>query len=237
MIYNESCLDTVKHIERESIDMVILDPFFNEWDKYVNMDMGFLRNGGIIVAFSNRPHTGRLQVEFDKKYNFITEVVWNFADGRWVSNNLPRITHENILIYSKGVKSKLMDMRLLEWIDKPKQSKKGGASIGKWKTGSRTYSPGNLSQVESVIYCPRNMGKAMGAVSKPLDLIRLLIKMTTKVNDIVYDPFVGSGTTVIACQIERRRCIGSEISKELYDKAVVSVRMGRGLFDWDGRND
>lgn len=38
-------------------------------------------------------------------------------------------------------------------------------------------------------------------------------------NDLVYDPFMGSGTTAKCCHMLKRNWIGSEISKEYFDKA------------------
>lgn len=51
---------------------------------------------------------------------------------------------------------------------------------------------------------------------KPLELIKKLIELTTKENDIVLDPFMGSGTTAVACKELNRRYIGFEISNEYY---------------------
>ena len=42
--------------------------------------------------------------------------------------------------------------------------------------------------------------------------------------DIVLDPFMGSGTTAIACIKERRHFIGFELSKEYFDKAVRRIK-------------
>lgn len=46
------------------------------------------------------------------------------------------------------------------------------------------------------------------------DLVRKLLLMYTKENDLVYDPFMGTGTTANACVIENRSYLGSEISEE-----------------------
>ena len=43
------------------------------------------------------------------------------------------------------------------------------------------------------------------------------VRNFTKKNDIVYDPFMGSGTTALACQKTNRRYLGSEIDKETYE--------------------
>ncbi len=216
-VYNLDCREGIKLIPSESIDLIIADPFFNEWDKFYDLPLDCLKKDGVYVAFSNRPHTGRLQVELDKRLHFRTEVVWNFADGRWVSNRLPRICHENILIYSKSKRNPLNDMRLLDWIEKPKPVKKGGASIGKWRSKERFYIPQEYAQVESVIYHPRHVGKKMGIVSKPAPLIDLILKMSTQEGGTVLDLFAGSGIVFKCCHRLKRDYIGFEIDRDVYE--------------------
>lgn len=53
----------------------------------------------------------------------------------------------------------------------------------------------------------------------PLKLPRLLINAFSKPNSLVYDPFMGTGTTAIASVKEKRKWIGSEISQEYVDLA------------------
>lgn len=48
----------------------------------------------------------------------------------------------------------------------------------------------------------------------PTELIETPILCSTDENDIVYDPFIGSGTTALSCQDLKRNWIGSEINKE-----------------------
>jgi len=55
--------------------------------------------------------------------------------------------------------------------------------------------------------------------SKPLDWIRLLIGCCTKGD--VYDPFSGSGTTIIACEQLNRKCYAIEIEPRYVDVAVI----------------
>ncbi|MCL2347095.1 MAG: site-specific DNA-methyltransferase [Planctomycetaceae bacterium] len=54
---------------------------------------------------------------------------------------------------------------------------------------------------------------------KPLDLFEFLIKLTTRAEQIVLDPFMGSGTTAVASQNLNRHYIGFEISSEFCDLA------------------
>ena len=48
----------------------------------------------------------------------------------------------------------------------------------------------------------------------PVDLPSRCIKLFSYENDIILDPFLGSGTTLIACALERRKGIGVEIDEE-----------------------
>ena len=55
---------------------------------------------------------------------------------------------------------------------------------------------------------------------KPLSLFKYLINLTTKKNGVVLDPFMGSGTTAVACQDLGRKFIGIEINKQYIDIAI-----------------
>jgi site-specific DNA-methyltransferase (adenine-specific) len=51
---------------------------------------------------------------------------------------------------------------------------------------------------------------------KPISLIEHLINLFSKENSLVVDPFLGSGTTALACKNTKRRCLGIELNKEYY---------------------
>lgn len=55
---------------------------------------------------------------------------------------------------------------------------------------------------------------------KPEKLIDRLILASSNEGDIVLDPFMGSGTTAVACKDNNRKYIGFEIDKEYYEKSV-----------------
>ena len=54
---------------------------------------------------------------------------------------------------------------------------------------------------------------------KPIKLLEHLIKLFSKENAIVLDPFLGSGSTAVACKNTTRNYIGIEINKEYYEIA------------------
>jgi DNA modification methylase len=59
---------------------------------------------------------------------------------------------------------------------------------------------------------------------KPLPLISRLIKNSSKNNQIIFDPFLGSGTTAVACQDLHRNFIGIEISPKYCEIARQRLR-------------
>ena len=58
---------------------------------------------------------------------------------------------------------------------------------------------------------------------KPIELMEHLIKLFSKKNSLIVDPFLGSGTTAIACKNTERRCIGIEINDEYYNISLSRI--------------
>ena len=77
------------------------------------------------------------------------------------------------------------------------------------------------SKDASVIYCPKPNSSPLHPTTKPASLIRRLILNSTKIGDTVYDPFAGSGTTLIACEQTRRKCLTIEIDPD-YCKVILN---------------
>lgn len=67
---------------------------------------------------------------------------------------------------------------------------------------------------------------------KPLGLMQAIIRDYTRPGDLVVDPFCGGGTTALACAIEGRRCITSEMDPVTFEKAKKRLERGftPGLF-------
>lgn len=63
--------------------------------------------------------------------------------------------------------------------------------------------------------------------SKPLELIKIFVKISSKENDIVLDPFLGGGTTAVASQHLNRKFIG--IEKELKYCEITNKRLSQKI--------
>jgi DNA modification methylase len=70
------------------------------------------------------------------------------------------------------------------------------------------------SKDKSVIFYPRPQKSKLHPTTKPIGLIRRLILNSSKINDVVFDGFLGSGTTLLACEQTKRKCIGVEYDLE-----------------------
>ena len=67
------------------------------------------------------------------------------------------------------------------------------------------------------------LGNKLHPTEKPVDLMKLYITNSSNENDIVLDPFIGSGTTAVACIESNRKFIGYEIDKQYYDIAMNRI--------------
>ncbi|KKT28771.1 MAG: hypothetical protein A3G02_02205 [Candidatus Yanofskybacteria bacterium RIFCSPLOWO2_12_FULL_44_13b] len=70
------------------------------------------------------------------------------------------------------------------------------------------------SKDKSVIFYPRPSKSKLHPTTKPIGLIRRLILNSSEIGEIVYDGFLGSGTTLLACEQTKRRCFAVEIDSE-----------------------
>ena len=84
-------------------------------------------------------------------------------------------------------------------------------------------SPSTVMTVEKSEKCPINNHLTV----KPILLIEHLISLFSKPNQIVLDPFLGSGSTYIAAKNVNRFCIGIEINEDYFDIANQSIKGGQ----------
>lgn len=76
------------------------------------------------------------------------------------------------------------------------------------------------SKDKSVLFYPRPLKSKFHPTTKPIGLIQRLILNSTGIGDVVFDGFLGSGTTLLACERTKRRCIGVELDPE-YCKTII----------------
>lgn len=65
--------------------------------------------------------------------------------------------------------------------------------------------------------------KRFHPTQKPLKLIERLVLTSSNENDLILDPFMGSGTTAEACQVNNRTYIGFETDELYYNKSLIRL--------------
>lgn len=110
---------------------------------------------------------------------------------------------------------------------------KGGIGLGsEWRHGheliisarwkdSQWYGGASRSDVLRVKNVPS--ANRLHPVDKPTDLLRQLLEPTTKHGDLVIDPFMGGGSTLLAARLMNRRVIGIELEEKYCEIAAQRV--------------
>ena len=86
--------------------------------------------------------------------------------------------------------------------------------------------PKNYEAAKTVYYQPINIkDKTLyeHPTIKPLNIIENLIENSSKENEIILDPFMGSGTTGVACRLHNRNFIGFELDKHYFEIAESRI--------------
>ena len=86
-----------------------------------------------------------------------------------------------------------------------------------WKKGGHKFYGGFQT---SVIECKRPNASKLHPTMKPVELVAKLMENSSKIGELVYEPFCGSGTTIIAAEQLGRKCYGMEISPNYCDVIV-----------------
>lgn len=86
--------------------------------------------------------------------------------------------------------------------------------------------PENYDMASTLYHAPINQAdkKKYGHPTiKPINLISKLVRNSSKRGDLVLDPFLGSGSTAVACQKEDRKFIGFELLEKYFNMSVERV--------------
>lgn len=245
-IINKSA-ENMSEIPDNSVHLVITSPPYNvakEYDKNLTLEEYFnflykvfkecyrvLCDGGrICINVANvgrKPYISLTKgiYEIMDKIGFLSrgEIIWNKAAsagtstawGSWCSASNPvlRDVHEYILIFSKNSFGRSLSK-------KEKEIKKSTITKEEF-----------LEYTKSIWTFNTESAKKIGHPAPfPLELPNRLIKLYSFTNDIILDPFMGSGTTAISALINDRFYIGYEIEKKYIELAKKRINNECNIF-------
>jgi site-specific DNA-methyltransferase (adenine-specific) len=235
IIYNESCLDTMNKIDANFIDAIITSPPYNiiranskdrgydlykddkTNEEYIKWTLDIFKGYSKILKKNG-------VILYNMSYGSENTILMSLCVADIIRNS--DFTLADIIVWKKqtatpnNVSHNKMT-RIVEYIyvfcrkDEFKTFKSNKKELSKRESGQAVY-----ENVFNFITAKNNDSSVeLNKATYSTELIRKLLLLYTKKNDIIYDSFMGTGTTANACVEECRNYLGSEISKEQCDYA------------------
>jgi DNA modification methylase len=230
-IFTENCLDTMNRIDDEFIDLVVTSPPYDDLRAYNGYSFDFepiakelfriVKPGGVIVwVVGDAVKNGSESGSSFKQALFFTSLGFNLHDTMIYEKNSPsyparasgnRYTQifEYMFIFSKG-KPKTANLIC----DKPNKWAGFKDFSGKLKNPVPDFSPRN-----NIWRFVTSFNGVKHPAPFPEQLAIDHVLSWSVEGDVIYDPFMGSGTTAKAAILTNRSFIGSEISAEYVEIA------------------
>lgn len=240
-IFQGNCVDWMRTIPEESVDLEFYDPPFNigytydeykdkkSQDDYEEMIRSWaeelyriLKPTGTAWLAIGDEQASELDIIM-KRAGFFRRswVVWHYTFGVNCENKLTR-SHAHLLYYTKHKTKftfnpqKVPSARQLEYNDK--RAKDGGRNPDDTWILRPQWCPQGFYQDQDTWYVPRINGTFKERIGTPNQmpehLLARIIRMCSNEEDIVFDPCAGSGTTAVTAKKLNRRGLGCELSLE-----------------------
>lgn len=256
-LYNTDCLNAMKNIEDETIDLIVTDPPYH-------IVGGGCSNG----AYGNgkRSNPGGI---FNRQYSGRTKSGYTLEGTKHISLFGILNDNESVTYARQGKLFKYNDIKFNEWLPliykklkkdshcyiyiSPRNLKELQVEAEKvgfkyqnlivWNKGNCTPNKYYLNSYECILFLRKGKAKNINNMGtknilsvpnllgknkhhpteKPVELNKILIENSSNENDLVLDPFMGAGSTGIACKELNRRFIGIEIDEKYYDIAKSRI--------------
>ncbi|MDI6758234.1 MAG: site-specific DNA-methyltransferase [Candidatus Omnitrophota bacterium] len=238
ILYKENCFDVLPEFPENSIDMIFADPPY------------FLSNGGFTCQSGKKVsvNKGRWDVSKGLEETYIFTQRWLRECQRVLApNGTIWVSGTSHIIYIVGSAMQNLGYKILNdiawfkvnpppnlscryfthstetilWAAKNKESKH-------YFNYNLMKKINNNKQMLSLwsIKAPGQLEKIYGKhpTQKPLELLNRIILASTRHNDIVLDPFSGSGTTGLAALKEGRQFIGIELEEEYLKVSIKRIK-------------
>lgn len=185
------------HNPRQGVD-------FGHWDNnfdvcgWISDYIKLLKKDGSIIIFCSYLYISFLAEKLKENCIDVKDIlIWK------KSNPMPRNINRRYV----------QDMEFAIW---------GVKKDGKWTFNK----PDNKPYLRSVFETSTVSGNERTAhpTQKSLELMKQIIKIHTNPNDVILDPFMGSGTTGVAALSENRKFIGIEVNPEYFEIATKRIK-------------
>lgn len=236
------CLEVLKTIPDKSVDLVITSPPYDDLRDYnskidfekVAMELyRIIKDGGVVVwNVNDKIKNGTKSLSSFKQALIFNESGFNVNDVMiWKKTNpMPQVKQprynqcfEYMFIFSKG-KPKTFNPIMVDCKSANKEYKSTCKKITKGR--ERTYKEFiiNKQKIDNNIWeFAVSQNKTKHPAVFPIELPLRHIQSWSNDGDIVLDPFMGSGSTGVACINTHRKFIGIELNETYYNLAKERI--------------
>jgi site-specific DNA-methyltransferase (adenine-specific) len=249
-LYQGDSIAWLKTLKDESVDLIFADPPYNinkaDWDKfdsqehYIQWSMQWITEAARVLTKTGTLYIcGFSEILADLKHpamKYFTAcrwLIWHYKNKANLSNDWGR-SHESILHFRKSKQRtfNIDDVRIaygkhtLKYPSHPQADSSQYGNNGKrqdiWMPHPKGAKPKDVIEVPTTC---NGMGETTAhPTQKPEELIRKFILASSNENDVVLDPFSGSGTTLVVAEQLNRKWLGCEINSQYNEWAIERLK-------------
>ncbi|BBM89169.1 DNA-methyltransferase [Spirochaetota bacterium] len=246
-LFYGDCIKLLKTLPAGSVDLIVTSPPYNmskEYEKTLDRNDYYLTQKKIITECTRvLKHTGSIcwQVgNYVKKGEIIpidimlypifnalklqmrNRIVWHFGHGLHASKRFSG-RYETIMWFTKSndYYFNLDPVRIPQKYPHKKHFK--GTKKGQFSCNPKGKNPSDVWDIPNVK--SNHVEKTDHPCQFPVALVERLVLAMTQDNDLVLDPFMGTGSTAIASLKNNRRSVGAEINKNYCAIAKKRIHM------------
>lgn len=258
MLIHDDCLNGIKTLEKETVDMIYLDPpFFTQkhqvsrssegeiygfsdvWDsrrsyllflkERLSEMRRVLKDTGSIFLHCDTSSSHYIRILLDEIFgedNFRSEIIWTYR--RWSNSKKGLLAgHQTIFFYSKSKNFKFNAIygeyspttNLDQILQERERNAAGKASYKRDENGNTVMAKEKrgvpMSDVWDIPFLNPKAKERVGyPTQKPVELLQRILSISTDEDDLVLDPFCGSGTTLVAAKLTGRKFIGIDTNAD-----------------------
>ncbi len=244
-LFHGDCLGFIKSIPNNSVNLIVTSPPYNigkEYEKkskvseYYDWQRRIIRechrilkdDGSICWQVGNYVDNGEVipidlllyPIFTELKMKMRNRIIWHFGHGLHASKRFSG-RHETIMWFSKS-DNYYFDLNPIRVPQKyPNKRYFKGIRKGELSCNPNGKNPSDVWDIPNVKN--NHIEKTEHPCQLPEGLVERLVLSMTRENDIVFDPFVGSGTSFIASLLNRRKCVGAEMEMKYIKIAIDRI--------------
>jgi len=232
VIYNEDCLIGLVKIPDETIDLIVTDPpfgidfqktqsmynrktdnvvasnsyhdvpvndYYDFTSKWMSQAYRILKQDGSMYVFSGWNNLKDVLTCLDVTgFKTVNHIIWKYQFGVYTKNKFVT-SHYHLLYVCKNIKKRKF-----------------------YNTNDAVSPKDKYRDLEDVWVIKREYwrNELKTPTKLPSEIINKILKYSSKENDVVCDPFIGSGQVAFVAKSLKRNYIGFEISKDYFDFAI-----------------